>query len=107
MANAAYVFFAGSLIAFAIMVHLLWRYDLPWISRNLQPPDLRALQEIAEGKRFGVGRNRLTRLASRGFAVDDKRGGCRITLKGRYASFRLRVRGVKSHDQDPSDLLST
>ena len=100
MANAAYIIIASGFIAIAIVVHLLRRYDVDWIIKSLQPLDLRVLGEIAEGKRFGVGRDRFVRLSSRGFIANDQWGGCRITLKGRYADLVLGARAAPRGDNE-------
>jgi hypothetical protein len=87
MVDAGYVFVACLFIVLAIIVHLVRRYDKAWIAKDLHRGDLQALAAVANGKRFGVARDRFVRLARRGFAAEDAWGGCRITLKGRYANF--------------------
>jgi hypothetical protein len=100
---AGYVLLACIFVVLAIVIHLLRRYNTAWIGRDLQRPDLRVLGDVAEGKRFGVARDRLDRLSRRGFAANDKWGGCRITLKGRYAAFIVRTRSIGIHDAGLSD----
>lgn len=103
MQNAGYVFLACLFIVLAIVVRLRWRYNVAWITKNLQLLDLRVLGEVANGKRFGVGRDRLMRLSKRGYVISDSWGGCRITLKGRYAAFLLRSRAVPARRAGPSE----
>jgi hypothetical protein len=100
---AGYVFLASLLIAMAIVIRLLLRYDTKWAGENLQRPDLRSLCEIADGRRFGVGRDRLLRLSKRGFTVEDSWGGCRVTMKGRYAVLLVRARVTFFRDADPTN----
>lgn len=99
MSTAGYIFVASLFIAAATAIRLLRRYDVNWIAQDLQRIDLRVLGEIADGKRFGVGRDRRHRLSKRGFAIDERFGGCRITLKGRYAAFIIRAQ--RKFDADP------
>jgi hypothetical protein len=101
MATAGYVVLASLFVVAAIVLRLLWRYDAQWVTRGLQLVDLRILGEIAGGKRFGVARDRLLRLTARGYATNDKWGGCRITLKGRYADLVFRSRATR--DGGPSN----
>ena len=102
MANTMLVLLACHFVTLAILVGLVRRYDVKWIAKDLQLLDLRVLGEVANGKRFGVGRDRLLRLSKRGFTVDERWGGCRITLKGQYAVFILRARAAVIHDTGPS-----
>lgn len=103
MPNAGYVFLACLFVVLAIILRLLWRHNTAWISKDLERLDLRVLSEVAKGRRFGVGRDRLTRLTRRGFTAKDKWGGCRVTLRGRYAAFIMRTQAASAHNTRPSD----
>lgn len=104
MISAGYVLLACFFVALAIVVGSLRRYNVNWIAKDLRLDDLQALARVANGKkRFGVGRDRLCRLSKRGFAAEDNWGGCRITLKGRYAAFLLRSQSALIRDGQPID----
>jgi hypothetical protein len=106
MTSTAYVLLASACILLAIMVRLLVRHDAVWLTKNLRSGDLQALAKVAGGNHFGVGRDRLIRLTARGFACEDRWGGCRLTLKGRYAAFLMRVRGLPGRDPARRDRAS-
>lgn len=104
MISAEYVLLACFFVALAIVVGSLRRYNMNWIAKDLRLDDLQALARVANGKkRFGVGRDKLYRLSKRGFAAEDSWGGCRITLKGRYAAFLLRGQPPLLRDDQPTD----
>ena len=85
--NSGSVFLACFFVFLATVILLLRRYGWTWTKKGLHRGDLQALGEIiANRKRYGVGRDRILRLTQRGFAVQDGWGGCRATLKGRYAA---------------------
>ena len=92
MTDAEYVLLASLFIALAIAIRFFVRHDAEWVARDLQSADLQALAAVAGGKQFGVGRKQMFRLSRRGFVSEDVWGGCRITLKGRYAAYLARGR---------------
>ena len=103
MTDAGYIFLACLFVALAIVVRLLWRHDAAWIAKDLHGGDLRAFAQVANGKHYGVGRDRLLRLSRRGFVSEDPWGGCRMTLKGRYAALLLRTRAASAREAAPID----
>ena len=91
MTDAGYVLLASLFIALAIATRFFVRHDPDWAARDLQSGDLQTLAAVANGKHFGVGRKQMLRLSRRGFVSEDAWGGCRITLKGRYAAYLSRA----------------